>query len=226
MKKIQLDGWMENSAWDNTKNLEILYRQRCLKKVVEMTAHKQVTTILSKIYKKGDTILDIGCGSGYLYHSLKSQNLHKNYFGLDASKKLLKIGKKYLPRFGLPKERLINGRLEDLSSYFDHIICINVLTYHDNIYKPLDIFLKYARKSIILRESISNKSLSKYVKDNYLDENVDIRTYINTYNLNEIKKFLKLFKCKYEFIQDQFTGGKPQNVIDHDHYWKFLKITK
>ena len=42
MKKIQLDGWMENSAWDNTKNLEILYRQRCLKKVVEMTAHKQV----------------------------------------------------------------------------------------------------------------------------------------------------------------------------------------
>lgn len=226
MKHISLNGWNENSAWDNSRNLANLYKQRCLKKSVEMTAHIQLSEILKNIYKKGDTVLDVGCGSGYLYHSLKNKNLDLQYYGLDASKKLLSIGKKYLPKYGLEKDNLIHARFEDISTYFDHIICMNVLTYHDSIIKPLDLFLKYAKKSVILRESISNKSIYKYERDNYLDKGVNIKTYINTYNSTEIKNFLKKQNYKYKFIKDTYTNGKPQIVIDHLHYWKFLKIIK
>ena len=226
MKKIKLNGWSENAAWDNSKNLEILYKKRCQKKIEEMTCHSQLSLIIKKNFKKGDTPLDVGCGSGYLYHSLVKNKLNIKYYGIDASKKLLEIGKKYLPKYGLSSDRLIHSRFEDLSTYFDHIVCINVLTYHDNILKPLDIFLKYAKKSVILRESISNKSTFKYVKDNYLNKGVNIKTYINTYDSKVIKKFLKSSNYNYKFIKDIHSNREPQNVIDHKHYWKFLHITK
>jgi len=226
MKTKDLSEWVQNSTWDNSKNIDILYKQRCQKKTIEMTAHKQVVSILKEICKKGESVLDIGCGSGYLYHSFINKKLDVEYFGIDASKKLLNIGKKYLPKFGLDNKRLIHSRFEDLSVKFDHIVCINVLTYHDNLFKPLDIFLKNAKKSIILRESFAIKSNYKYVRDNYLNDGVDLKTYINTYSMNEVRKFLNNHKVSYKFIKDNYTNGKMQKVIGHNHYWKFLKILK
>ena len=36
------------------------------------------------------SILDVGCGTGYFYHSLKKLKI--NYVGIDANKKFVEIG--------------------------------------------------------------------------------------------------------------------------------------
>ena len=143
MNIIKSNGWVQNSCWDNSKIVENLYEKRCKKEVEEMTSHKQAIKILAKQMKPKDTILDVGCGSGYFYHSIKNQNLNLNYFGIDSSSKLITIGKKYMVNYGLSSKKLVNMRLEDVSQKFDHIVCINVLTYLDNIYKYLERMIKF-----------------------------------------------------------------------------------
>ena len=139
---------------------------------------------------------------------------------------LIRIGKKYMSKYGLNPKKLTNMRIEDLSSRFDHIICINVLTYLDNIYKYLERLINIANKSIIIRESFYSKDIYKYVPDNFLDNNLKINTYINSYSIKKISNFLKKFDCKFNFIKDEYTKGKTQKVIGHNHYWKFLNIIK
>ena len=128
--------------------------------------------------------------------------------------------------YGLSSKKLINIRLEDVSQKFDHIVCINVLTYLDNIYKYLERMINLSNKSIIVRESFHTRDIYKYVPDNYLDKDKKINTYINTYSIKKISLFLKNFNCDFKFIKDEYTKGKAQKVIGHNHYWKFLKIIK
>lgn len=226
MNIIKSKGWAQNSCWDNSKIVENLYMKRCKKEVEEMTSHKQAVKLLIKKTKPKETLLDVGCGSGYFYHSIKNQNLNLNYFGIDSSSKLISIGKKYMVNYGLSSKKLINIRLEDVSQKFDHIVCINVLTYLDNIYKYLERMINLSNKSIIVRESFHTRDIYKYVPDNYLDKDKKINTYINTYSIKKISLFLKNFNCDFKFIKDEYTKGKAQKVIGHNHYWKFLKIIK
>ena len=95
MNIIKSKGWTKYSCWDNSKIVENLYRKRCKKEVEEMTSHKQAVKLLTNTIKPKETLLDVGCGSGYFYHSIKNQNLNLNYFGIDSSGKLISIGKKY-----------------------------------------------------------------------------------------------------------------------------------
>ena len=90
----------------------------------------------------------------------------------------------------------------------------------------MEILLKVAKKSVILRESFYSKDIYNYVPDNYLNKGVVINTYINTYSKKKVTNFLKKFNCDFCFIKDKYTNGKPQNVIDHKHYWSFLNIKK
>lgn len=226
MNEIKANGWIENSCWDNCEFVEDLYKKRCNKEVVEMTCHKQASKILKKYSKDKDSLLDVGCGSGCFYHSTVNQSLNLRYYGIDSSKKLIKIGKKNMPNYGLNSNKLVNMRIEDVSGKFDHIICINVLTYLDNIYKHLEKLIKIANKTIIIRESFYIRDIYKYVPDNFLDHNLKLNTYVNTYSVKKISNFLKNFDCKFSFIQDEYTNGKVTKVIGYNHYWKFLKIIK
>ena len=40
------------------------------KKLPEMESAKQLRTLIKKIYRKGMSILDVGCAAGHYYHSL------------------------------------------------------------------------------------------------------------------------------------------------------------
>jgi len=47
---------------------------------------------LTKYVRKGDKILDLGCGNGRLYKILKNKKVE--YTGIDISEKLIEIAKK------------------------------------------------------------------------------------------------------------------------------------
>lgn len=224
--KFYLNGWNNYSIWDHSSQILGLYEKRCRKQEEEMIAHKQAANILKSYLCPHDVFLDAGCGSGYFFHSLSKQNVTVDYFGIDASEALIEIGKRWMPQYNLSAERLIHGRIEDLDGEVDHVICINVLSNIDNYHRPLERLLKITNKTLMLRESLSSFTKYSYVKDKFLDPGVDLNVYVNTYNLEEIIKFIQSYGFETKVITDIYTNGQPQKVIGHDHYWTFILATK
>jgi cyclopropane fatty-acyl-phospholipid synthase-like methyltransferase len=219
---IGMDGRQRYSIWEHSAQVKELYARRCRREVEEMTCHAQAAELLAPLAAPGDTLLDVGCGSGYFYHSLRSRNIPVEYWGLDASRSLLEIGRNALPAFGLPAERLIGMHLDDLSGEVDHIICLNVLTNIDNFHRPLERMLHCSRKSVILRESLAQNPRYSYVVDEYLDPGCRLRVHVNTYCMAEVTEFVESFGFQARVVTDRRTGCQPEMVIGYPHHWTFL----
>jgi ubiquinone/menaquinone biosynthesis C-methylase UbiE len=219
---IRRDGWVRYCIWEHSQTVRDLYRRRCRREAEEMTAHAQAAELLKSRVSPGDTLLDAGCGSGYFYHALAAHGVPAQYWGIDAAPSLIDIGRAELPAFGLPAERLQAVRLEDLDGEFDHVVCINVLSNIDNYHRPLERLLRIARKSVILRESLKDGASYSYVRDNYLDPGVALNVHVNHYDRAEFEAFIRGYGFDVRLIEDRRSGGQPELVIDHPHYWTFV----
>lgn len=220
---IKTDGFDKFNIWGHSQVVKDLYCKRAQKIAEEMTCAAQACDILTSLVSSGDTILDAGCGSGYFYHSLQKRGIDAEYFGIDSTLELIEIGRREMPKFGLCPNRLIHCRIEDISAKVDHVICLNVLSNIDNFHKPLERLLLSARTSVIIRESMSDFSSSKYVQDNFLDDGIALNVYINTYKLQEVLDFIHSYGFDTKVIVDRRTNGKVESIIGHPHYWKFIK---
>ena len=219
---ITFDGWSRYNIWDHSSIIMDLYTKRARCEAEEMTCAAQAAKLLSKLAKPGETVLDVGCATGYFYHSILSQQIPIDYFGIDATARFIHIGRSELPRFGLPEDRLQIARIDELTGSVDHVVCMNVLSNLDNFHRPLERILRLAHRSVILRESISNVARYQYVLDNYLNEQQQLRVFVNTYDRSELRRFANDLGFDTEEIMDQRTQGKPEMVIDYPHYWTFM----
>lgn len=186
-----------------------------------MICHHQAVELLQPYVAAGDSLLDVGCGSGYFYHALRDRNVPVEYWGIDATSVLVDIGRKFMPHYGLPAERLQVIRVEDVRAEVDHVICTNVLSNLDNYHRPFERMLKSARKTVILRESISDRAHYSYVADEYLDEGIRLSVHVNTYARQDIADFASGYGFDVIFYQDRFSGGEVQMVIGYPHWWTF-----
>jgi SAM-dependent methyltransferase len=219
---IGRDGWDRYCIWDHSATVRDLYARRCRKDAEEMTAHAQAAELLLERVERGDSVLDAGCGSGYFYHALVGRGMQVEYFGMDASAVLINIGRSIMPRFGLPAERLLHLRLEDLDGDVDHVVCLNVLSNIDNYHRPLERLLRMTRKRVVLRESLKLGAEYHYVRDNFLDPGVELSVHVNHYDLEEVCNFIGSYGFDVRQVVDRRSGGKPELVIGHPHYWTFL----
>lgn len=223
---INADGWSKFNIWEHSTVVRELYEQRCQGMVEEMTCHAQAVALLSPHVVAGDTLLDAGCGSGYFYHSLRKRNIPVDYFGIDATSCLIKIGQRHLPGFGLPARNLRTLRIEDLHAAVDHVVCINVLSNIDNYQRPLERLLLAARKTVIVRESCSDAASYSYVRDCFLDAGVVLNVHVNTYPIAEFTAFIESYGFDVSMVRDQRTGDAAEMVIGHPHFWKFFVCTR
>jgi len=223
---ISPDGWNHYCIWEHSRSVRELYESRCLQQSEEMTSHRQAVDLLAPYVSPGDKLLDVGCGSGYFFHSLRARAVPVEYYGIDAAPSLLEIGRRILPRYGLDPARLLHLRLEDLRAQVDHVVCINVLSNIDNYHRPLERMLQAAAKTVILRESVADISRYQYVRDSFLDEGTDLRVHVNTYGRGELEQLISSYGFRVDFFTDEFTGGKPQEVIGYPHHWTFLRCVR
>src|SRR4029077_8826997 len=135
-------------------------------------------------------------GTGHFFHSLRRRGLDLEYHGIDASPALIEIGRRELPRFGLPPDRLGCLRIEDLAGGADHVVCINVLSNIDNYHRPLERLLEVARKTVIMRESFGDSAEYLYVRDKYLDPGVELNVHVNRYPAGEVQRFVESYGFK------------------------------
>lgn len=219
---IRDTGWERFSIWEHSATVRELYARRCRGEEPEMTAHAQAAELLAPLVAPGDVLLDVGCGSGYLFRSLRSRGIPVEYHGIDASPTLVAIGRRHLPEHGLPADRLRVLRVEDLDAEVDHVVCVNVLSNIDNYQRPLERMLLAARKTLILRESLAREASYSYVEDRFLDEGVHLKVHVNTYPLDEVLAFASSYGFRVRPVEDRRTRGEPELVIGHPHHWTFL----
>lgn len=219
---IGLSGWSRFNTWEHSDVVRELYERRARLQAEEMTCAAQAVDLLTRLVKPGDTLLDVGCGSGYFFHSLTRRGIDLEYWGLDSCSDFIAMGQKILPSYGLPSERLVLGRLEDLDAEVDHVLCMNVLSNLDNIYRPLERLLRSARKSVVLRESIQDSASYSYVVDNYLSSAEPLRVHVNTYSRGTVAALAAEFGFSTRFVTDRRIRGRPELVVDHPHYWTFV----
>jgi len=216
------DGWLKYCIWEHSTTVKELYARRCRLEAEEMACAAQATELLAPYVSPGDTLLDVGCGSGYFYHSLRKRNIPAKYYGIDAAPSLIEIGREVLPSYGLPSDRLQVMRIEDMDGEVDHVVCMNVLSNIDNFHRPLERILSVARKTVILRESCKQGAEYAYVRDKYLDEGVELNVYVNAYDLQEFMQFIRSYGYVVKSVVDLRTRGKPEIIIDYPHYWTFF----
>jgi ubiquinone/menaquinone biosynthesis C-methylase UbiE len=219
---IRGDGWLKYCIWEHSATVKELYARRCRLEEEEMTCAAQAAELLQPLVFPGDTVLDVGCGSGYFYHSLRKRRLPVEYFGIDAAPSLIAIGQRYLPAFDLPADRLQILRIEDMDGEVDHVVCMNVLSNIDNYHRPLERVLRCARKTVLLRESCRDEAAYAYVRDEYLDEGCDLKVYVNTYCTREIVAFIESYGFKVQQIVDRRSEGRGEMVIGYPHHWTFF----
>ncbi len=223
---IRNDGWRRYNIWEHSTALRELYARRCREEEPEMTCHAQAAEILQPLVTAGDSLLDVGCGSGYFYHALRRRNIPVGYTGIDATAVLVEIGQRCLPAYGLPPHHLRTMRIEDLDGEADHVVCINVLSNLDNYHRPLERLLNVARKTLILRESCDTVGSYTYVPDQFLDTGVRLKVHVNTYPLKELIGFIEDHGFHVSQVRDRRTSDGPEEVIGYPHYWKFFLCTR
>lgn len=220
------DGWARYSIWEHSQHVRDLYAARAADEAEEMTCAAQAAELLRPLVAPGDSVLDVGCGSGWFYHSLRRRGIDVEYWGVDASATFIEIGRAALERFDLSREHLQVVRLEDLTGAFDHVICMNVLSNIDGYHRPLERMLQMARKSVVLRESLGEGTVHTWVRDEYLDPGVDLRVHVNRYDLEEVVEFVQSYGFTATHVVDRRTDGEPELVIGHPHHWAFVVATR
>ena len=219
---VRIQAPSETSIWMNSRSVFDLYRQRARNEEVEMTCAAQAATLLDGISSRGQVVLDVGCGSGWFVHSLRSRGLDLEYWGVDATESFVSLAHSELAAYGIPNERVLHGRIEDLGGSVDHVVCMNVLTNIDNWHRPLDRMCEIAGDSIILRESFGETSQYSLVIDRFLDGALPLKVHVNTYCREEFVQFLMQRGFACEFVVDERTEGRPEQVIGYPHHWEFL----
>jgi len=219
---VLADGWSANNIWDHSAAVRELYLRRARDEAEEMTCAGQAAELLRGLAEPEDSVLDVGCGSGHFYHALRRRNIRVVYHGLDATAAFIEIARRELPAFGLPGDRMHAMRIEDFRGSADHVVCMNVLSNLDNFHRPLERMLRAARKSVILRESIKDGTVTTYVRDDFLDPGIELKVYVNAYDRGEVTQFIRANGFGVEEVVDARSAGKPEQVIGYPHYWTFL----
>lgn len=212
----------ELNIWEHSATVRELYARRA-QGHDEMDAAAQTVEILQPHLQPGDSLLDAGCGSGYLYWSFVRRGLDVEYHGIDYSPTLIDIGRRYLPAAGLPPERLQARSIEDETGTYDAVACVNTLSWCPDFRRPLDILAGAARKALVIRTNLGPKTVYRWEIDGFLDDGYNhLKAYWNQYAEADVAAFLDDLGFDVTPVVDRRTGGRVEEVVGKPYTWKFL----
>jgi SAM-dependent methyltransferase len=214
---------VDYNIWEHSAVVRDLYAERARDRAPEMDAHAQAVEILAPNLLPDTSILDAGCGSGYLYHSFRTRNLAVEYHGLDSSPGLIALGRRILPDFGLPPERLEAGLIENIRERYDVVVCLNTLSWLPDWRLPLDRLCAAARNLLLIRTNLGQVRQIRWEIDGYLEAGYNhLRAYWNLYPEAEVRDFIAAEGFEVELIPDRRTGSLMETVVGKPYWWKFI----
>jgi trans-aconitate methyltransferase len=166
----------------------------CGKMISGLEAHwddkktQDVKTLVASLVV-GNSIMDVGCGTGDLFRYLKGVE----YLGVDQSLDMLKRAKELNPDAKFIQKNLY--QMDDLPKY-DTVVCLAVLHHQPDIEPGLSILLKQAKKRVIFSMWINHRD--RHSPRQYMGSKGEFVTW---YTTDELAKRLRRYKFKvYESI--------------------------
>lgn len=126
-------------------------------------------SILEKIgIKKGDSVLDLGCGLGDLYQWFEDNKKKIIYTGMDITPDMIKGARERFPRSNFTEGTLTSNDLEVRKKY-DFVVASGIFTYRQQ--QPV-VFLNETVKEMYRRavKGIAFNCLSNWGEDQDQDE--------------------------------------------------------
>jgi ubiquinone/menaquinone biosynthesis C-methylase UbiE len=147
-------------VWDDESPYgETLYK-RATGELPEMESSKKMANEVGRVFKPGDTILDVGCGAGHYLRSLRRTiGADAEYTGVDATGHYVELARKANgadKRASFKQGDIFEIPLPDQS--FDVVMCNNVFLHLPSIAKPLSELVRVARKTVFVRTLIGSRS--------------------------------------------------------------------
>lgn len=160
-----IEFWKERID-DAKKNNKIYYSVFLANETIWKKLNDDHRKILEKEIKKGDRVLDAGCGYGRNSEMIKS----KKYIGVDFSPDFIELAKELYP----DREFLV-ADIKDLpfeDKEFDVSICVSVKgmiigNLGNKEWDKMQKELKRVSNRLLILEYGSGDSLSKYTSDKY-----------------------------------------------------------
>jgi ubiquinone/menaquinone biosynthesis C-methylase UbiE len=157
------------------------------------------------------TVLDAGCGEGFILWELKKRGLGGYFEGIDYSKDAVDMGSHLFPSLIFSRGDIYNLPHKDNS--FDLILCSEVMEHVEQPEKALDEIVRVARKYCLL--TVPNEPffmLSNFLRGKNLSRWGSDMDHVQHWNYKEFEKFIKtrldIVKVKKPFPWTLILGKK------------------
>jgi SAM-dependent methyltransferase len=137
-----------------------LFFQRATGALPEMESSKAAARRLAGLLRPGDRLLDVGCGAGHYYRSIKERvSVPLSYTGLDATPYYVERAREAY-RDDAAASFVVGDvfAIDFPERSFDVVMCNNVLLHLPSIARPLSELCRVARRRLMIRTLIGAKS--------------------------------------------------------------------
>ena len=177
-----------NNSWSQKKIIKYISENR--KNYNDLYLGEKI--LLNEYFKKGFSVLDVGCAQGGFVNILSQREKKFSYLGIDYNEEMLAIAKKKQPKY-----KFINIKKNNFSKYinqkFDLVIIFGILHLNKEWKKIIKEGYKLTKKYLIFDLRESDKKISKNIYLNLGDRKKKI-----PYNVIETKKIENFLKNEFK----------------------------
>ena len=151
------DKWR---MWDDEPAYGELFLRRATGSEPEMESSKAVAKLIKNWVQQGDRILDVGCGAGHYLRSLRNQiAVPFHYSGVDATAHYVNLAKTAWANDGAADFQVGDAFARPVKDKsVDIAMCCNVFLHLPSIKQPLRELLRVARRRVMVRTLIGDRS--------------------------------------------------------------------
>lgn len=201
--KMEFEEWNEkmfkkeghNNFFENSLILGMSERRRV----------KKTMSLISPNYR--DSILELGCGSGYILGEIRKKDRFSIIKGVDLSDTAIKMARERLEGKGTP---IIKGNIEEinLNEKFNKIICVEVLEHTQNPGRVIDTIIRHAKKDAKIILSVPNEKVIELAKNTilkpkWIQKIANYETHENEWHIHkfDLEMFKELIKGRMEIVK-------------------------
>jgi len=215
------------------KGYEVVFSKRARGVLPEMESSKAVAKLLSKLVKPNNSILDVGCGVGHYYISLKKRIKNNfGYFGIDIKSAYIREAKKiFKQETNVSFKKGSIFKIPFKAGEFDVVLFINTLENLPSIEKPISELLRVSKKYVLIRTLVDERSFYiKEVHDNNFFSKGEPKnfSFFNIYSKKYLEKIIYKYcpDCKIKFRKDRdFKSSAIRNSLKSDDKKSFFNPT-
>lgn len=197
---------MKNKVWQGNKEKHL--SKNPIVRFVDNKLKKEIIKIIKN--KEVKTMLDVGCGEGFITTKIAEAFPEIKIIAIDPEKQYIDYAKKFN---SLPNIKFKKDKLENIKEKFDLVISTEVLEHLENPYEMLATMIKLSKKYVLF--SVPNEPffrLGNLLSLKYVSRFGNTPGHINNWTKNRLRKFVFKTGLKYKIKTSSFWNIVLINV--------------